>query len=52
MAIEKTKNKMQEGANNKGVEKSYFYPQYQTTVKATSKEEADKKVKALVNKKE
>lgn len=53
MAVEKAQNKMieKEEVKTKEVKKDYFFPDYQITVSATSKEEAEQKLSAIINKK-
>jgi hypothetical protein len=47
--IEKAQNKMIEKEDVKT--KEYFFPDYQITVTATSQEEAERKLSAIINKK-
>lgn len=50
------KNKAIKSAENKTVkvekEEEYFFPEYQITIKATSREEAEAKLKAELSKRE
>ncbi len=39
---EESKNKMVGGSEDKNLKNKYFYPAYQITIEASSKEEADK----------
>lgn len=48
--IKETKNKQIKDAEDKELE--YFYPSYGVTIKASSKEEADKKLADLVEQKQ
>ena len=49
MAIDKAQNKMISKEEVKT--KDYFFPDYQITVSATSKEEAEQKLAEIINKK-
>lgn len=53
--VKAAKNKMIDESDNKAIapgvlEEDYFFPDYSVTVRAASREEAEKKVKELTNK--
>ncbi len=53
--VKSAKNKMMEGEENKAVPaeagEEYFFPDYGVTVRAASREEAEKKAKELADQK-
>jgi len=50
--IENAQNKMMknEDVKNKAIEEDYFFPEHSVTIKATSQEEAHKKLSIILSK--